>query len=98
MSKNIDAIYISGAMKGMPNYNHFFKAESKLLKEGWAVFNPAMLPETGHIANIQYMDICLAMLRPCSDIYMLKNWKLSAGATLEHAFAKYYDIKIHYQE
>lgn len=93
----MNKIYIAGPMKGMPNFDHFHKAEVELKKAGWVCFNPASLPHSESMTPQQYMDIDLAMLRHCGAIYMLNGWKESVGATLEYHFALNYKIKIYNQ-
>lgn len=91
-------IYIAGPMKGMPNYDHFHMAEEKLKTDGFDVFSPARLPQSGTMTPSQYMDIDLAILRHCDMIYMLEGWIDSKGATLEYYFAVNYGIEIIFQE
>ena len=43
------------------------------------------------------MKICIKELKTCSHIYMLKDWKDSKGAQIEHQFALDNNIKIVYQ-
>lgn len=79
------------------NIPEFKKVEKELKEKGHVVFNPACLPESPEITKEQYMDIDLAIVRSCDAIYMLKGWKLSKGAFLEHAYAEYLGIEIIYQ-
>lgn len=80
--------YIAGPISGIPNGNKeaFFKAESILKLSGSPVLNPASLPDG--LPEGTYMDICLAMIRGSSAIYMLPGWSGSKGATTEYHYAK----------
>lgn len=49
------------------------------------------------ISHKEAMEICLKELKTCSHIYMLKDWKESEGAKIEHQFALDNGIKIIYQ-
>lgn len=93
-------IYISGQITGTNDYlKRFNNAESKLIDLGYDVINPAlvnsMLPKT--TTYQQYMKMSLCMLEMCDTIYMLKGWKDSKGARLEHEYAKTNDYKIIYE-
>lgn len=45
-----------------------------------------------------YMKACLRALTHCTHIYMLKNWKESRGAKVEHQMAVDLGIEIIYQK
>jgi nucleoside 2-deoxyribosyltransferase len=92
-------IYIAGPMTGIKKHNipAFKKAERKFKNKGYVVLNPACLPESSEITKEQYIDIDLAMVRSSDVIYMLRGWKDSKGAFLEHAYALYLCLKIIYQ-
>ena len=49
------------------------------------------------ISHKEAMKICLEALKDCTHIYMLKDWKESKGAIIEHQFALDNGIKIIYQ-
>lgn len=49
------------------------------------------------VSHKEAMEICLEALKDCSHIYMLKDWKESKGAMMEHQFAMDNGIKIIYQ-
>lgn len=85
MSKSI---YIAGPMAGHPDYwETFALAERALIKKGWIVLNPAVLPQG--LKPEAYMPICLAMLNAADAICMLEGWLTSTGARTEKAFAGY---------
>lgn len=82
-------VYIAGAMSGIENFNReaFFEMQEYLEgKAGFAVLNPATLPDG--LEQSQYMDICLAMVRSSHCLVMLKGWRNSAGATAEYYLAE----------
>lgn len=90
-------IFISGKITGNPNYRiKFNQAASLLNSRGYIVLNPALLPFG--MTNEEYMKIGFSMLECCDCIYMLKDWKDSVGAKLEHQYAKYCDKNIIYEE
>ena len=93
-------IYIAGPMAGIKNRNTeaFQEAGKKYTSMGYIVLNPDDLPNADQIKPAEYMDIDLAMIRACDEIYMLKGWEKSKGAFLEHAYAVYLELKITYQE
>lgn len=91
-------IYIAGPMTGIEGCNRpaFVDAAFQLTSEGYCVLNPAMLPNG--LTQPQYMDICLAMLRCASAIYLLKGWEKSAGARVEKALAEKLGMIAIYQD
>lgn len=82
------AIYISGPMTGLPNFNRpaFFKAEKLLKAAGFVVLNPAVNPDG--LSYAEYIRIDMAMLDACSFIYMLTGHENSKGARIELAYAQ----------
>lgn len=87
-------VYIAGPMTGIKDYNkpHFNFVERELKKLGFTVLNPASLPLG--LSQSQYMDICFAMIRSCTHIYMLENWEKSLGAKAEYAYAQKLELEI----
>lgn len=81
-------IFISGPMTGLPHFNRpaFHEAARLLDSQGHVVLNPATLPDG--LSEKEYMDICLSMLLCADAIYLLDEWKISAGARVEHALAE----------
>ena len=45
----------------------------------------------------EYIKMSLCMLSMCDTIYMLKGWKDSKGAKLEHEYAKAHNYNIIYE-
>tara|TARA_R110000765_G_scaffold85189_1_gene164388 strand:+ start:1836 stop:2132 length:297 start_codon:yes stop_codon:yes gene_type:complete len=95
---NTEAIYIAGPMTGLENFNRqaFCDAQSFLESLGFTTLNPAVLPSG--LTQGQYMDICFAMIRACSSIFMLDGYKESDGALAELAYAKKLGYEITYEE
>ncbi|WP_417536317.1 DUF4406 domain-containing protein [Methylophaga sp.] len=77
-------IYLAGPMTGLPDFNKpAFNAKAKELEhQGYIVLNPAVLPDG--MKWEEYMYICIPMLSVADEIYMLKGWENSKGATIEH--------------
>lgn len=94
--------YISGAITGTDDYmERFAEAEKKLLKEFFAVINPAkvnaQLPENDTTYR-EYMKMSLTMLEMCDYIYMMNGWQNSSGACLEYQYAKTLGKNIIFQD
>jgi len=87
-------VYIAGPMTGYNNHNRaeFFSIAADLQDLGYIVLNPATLPEG--LKQSEYMDICLAMIRAASAIYMLKGYESSKGALTELAYAEKLELEI----
>ena len=72
-------------------HNHF----------GFVPVNPTEFTLLGHdLAECRWslaMVVCLCKLVRCSYVYMLKDWKQSKGASVEHRWAKFLGKEIIYQ-
>ena len=89
MSKKI---YIAGAITNKPNYIEQFKAAEEQLKaKGYAVINPV---KNEGFTYREYINMGLCELMHCDAIYLLKDYELSAGAMLEHEYAKTVGLEI----
>lgn len=81
-----ETVYIAGAITDDPEYKtKFRKAQKKLQKAGFKVFNPATFPEG--LEYEAYIRISRAILREVDNIYMLKGWEDSVGAVIEFEYA-----------
>lgn len=99
-------VFISGKITGEPIDDCLYKfndASSYILRFGLCghlteTVNPLFLEGIYFgIPHEEAMEICLKELKTCSHIYMLKDWKESEGAMIEHQFALDNGIKIIYQ-
>lgn len=89
-------IYLAGRITGNPNYKEQFEKKQKELEvQGHIVINPVK-PEGFNYKD--YIDMGLCELKYCDAIYMLKGWKHSEGATLEHHYAEAVRMIIYYEE
>lgn len=97
----MEKIYISGRISGLPIDEvtaKFDEAEAKLKAQGYEVVNPL---KNGIPANASWevqiaMDVLLLM--GCKAIYLLPDWGLSKGATLEKNLAELTGKTIIYEE
>ena len=83
-------IYISGKITGTDDFRErFAAAESKLKLQGWRVINP--VKKCAHLSKDTpwegYMRRCLRLLSRVDAIYLLKGWRGSRGAVIEHRLA-----------
>ena len=91
-------IYISGKITDNSNYKADFEAAGLALKiAGFQPVNPAEehLPDGATWAD--YMRHGIKLLCDCDAIYMLRGWRESAGAKIEHKLARYLGIEIIYE-
>jgi len=97
-------IYISGKITDTTparirqNMRKFHAKEQELLGQGWEVLNPARFEVKGATWEF-YVDRCIEWItknRP--TMYMLKDWKESRGARLEHERALALGLTIIYEE
>lgn len=88
-------IYISGKITGDPDYKQKFKGAEVFLKNfGFEVKNPADIETTGK-PWIWYIKQDIVALMDCDAIFLLKDWKRSKGAKLEHYIAKKMGMRIY---
>jgi hypothetical protein len=95
-------IYISGAISGLDYktaYAKFQNAETALILRGWIdIANPMKCKIfKRHDEWAWQMGACLMMLLRCDAIYMLRDWRQSKGARIEHAVAVELEIERIYQ-
>lgn len=82
-------VYIAGKIDGVEDYEEKFNAaETELKEKGYICMNPAKAQLNLGFTHDEYMHICYAMIDACGSVYMLKNWKESRGAVMEHEYAK----------
>jgi hypothetical protein len=77
-------------MSGLPglNYPAFHNATTYLRELGYQVENPAENPAPACGSWAGYMRMAIAQLVQCDEIHMLRGWKESKGAKLEHEIAQ----------
>lgn len=98
-------IYISGKITGTDDYEaKFAEAEKKLEEQGYLVINPVehgkwlqdiFSPKVPTWRDYMKADLQALMTTDC--IYMLKDYKESKGARLEHFLAKILKYEIIYE-
>ena len=97
-------VFISGKITGEPPVycaaKFIFKRDELLKPE--TDFSVAINPLeiTGihfGISHEDAMNLCLDELKTCTHIYMLKDWKDSKGAMMEHQFAIDNGIEVIYE-
>lgn len=94
-------IYIAGPITGIDDhYERFKAAEMRLTASGYKTINPSKLAAVmpSDASHREYMKVCIALLGLCDEIYMLKGWENSKGATEEHEYAINNNIKILFQK
>jgi hypothetical protein len=100
-----NSVYIAGKITGLDNYKENFElGERDLIERGFKPMTSVRL--NAGFEHEEYMHICYAMVDVCDNIYMLRDWKDSKGAILEHKYAIknqkniiYEDgIKVYYDE
>jgi hypothetical protein len=95
-------IYISGKISGLEEsvYTKNFKdAEVFLLTQNPQneIVNPLNIKPNGELTWENYMKADLKEMLDCDCLFMLKNWRNSRGAIVEHNLAKDLNIEIIYQ-
>lgn len=97
-------IYISGPISGTADYKERFRQAKTEIAEmvktsmfDWTIINPVEFCEQIDGTWADYMDVCLAALRLCDAIYILRGWEKSKGATIEKLYAEEAGFKIFYQ-
>jgi len=90
-------VYISGRVTGLPYeeaWMNFQMVEDLLIEDGYDVVNPlrnGLDPDDPWEAHMKE-DIRLLM--GCDAIYMMDNWRSSAGANIEIGMAIMFGIRI----
>lgn len=91
--------YVSGRITGldMRDVSTAFEYACGFLRsEGLRPLTPLDIVPKG-LTWKEYMQIDLRALRLCDSIYMMKGWRNSRGARIEHWFAKRIGMKVYYQ-
>lgn len=93
-------VYISGRITGNPRYKEQFSEAALCLSECdevAGIVNPAVLDLDEGATWSDYMKIDIVLLTECDMIFMLKGWRRSRGARLEHKIAKALGLKVVYE-
>ena len=93
-------IYISGQISGLtrPEYvANFLEAARLLNAQGYDVVNPLFNGVDATQPWQVHMKADIRLLIECDAIFMLSNWELSNGATLEREIAKGLGLRIEYE-
>jgi hypothetical protein len=98
-----ERVYIAGKITGNNDYAILFEeAENHLKSKGYKLIsNPVKVCShlQPHIHTWeQYMITCIEELFKCKIIFMLKNWRESKGASIEHDIAKRMGLAVIYQD
>lgn len=108
MANGKKLIYISGKITGDDNYRaKFAMARDRLTRDGYNVLNPVEAGDTLDMVHkyaglepptwSEYMRKCLVTISGADAVYMLRDWKQSRGARLEHNIASELGITIVYE-
>lgn len=90
--------YISGKIKGDPDFREKFDRAEKLLRGmHHDVFNPAAEQPEGFTRK-DFLDRDLRKLMKCDAILLLSDWADSEGAKLEEHYAEVVGMPIFEQE
>jgi len=92
----VSKIYIAGKVSGIPYEQalaNFNKAEEFLYSRGDNPVNPTKHCDVSWSWR-KCMQTVIPLLCECDGIYMLKGWKASHGAKLEHFIALKLGIRI----
>lgn len=94
-------VYIAGKITGDPLHEvtaKFGEAEQRFKSLGFNVVNPLAFSVGKEITWAEAMKKCIAALVLCDSVHMLKDWKESKGAKIEHDLAMALNIPIIYQK
>jgi hypothetical protein len=97
----LHTVYISGKISGTTDYHEKFENAETLLKTiGYLhVINPVKLDHGNNTEWHQFMitDIAAILTTQCKTMYMLKDWRESRGARIEHAIAIETGMRVLYE-
>lgn len=92
-------VYIAGPISNLPENEAraaFQAAENKLSELGYITVNPMKLPHEHDKSWEAYMREDLREMLTCDEVWMLRGWKLSRGASMEHAVSMLVKIPVFY--
>lgn len=94
-----DAVYLSGPMRGLPNFNYdlFNSTASAMREAGLVVLNPAENFDGDTSREFgEYMRADIKMLLKAGSIFLLPGWQDSEGARIEYQIAKSLGLDVIY--
>lgn len=94
-------IYISGGITGRTpaEYTaHFESTAQRLIAQGYDVINPLNNGLSPGASWESHMRADIRLLTLCDEIFMLKGWESSEGASAEHRLACSFRMPIAYEE
>lgn len=94
-------VYISGAITEKTDYmERFAAAEEEINSCGDVAVNPAKINASMPVGTTHsmYMEVSYALMRTCDCMYVLKDWRNSAGVNLEIEYARKLGMTIFYEE
>lgn len=91
------AIYISGGITGVPNFEEAFaKEEARLVDEGWIVINPChAFAGQDDVSYDRFMRLHIASILQVDAVVMLDGWEQSRGARFEKLMADMIGIPVY---
>lgn len=95
-----EKIYISGQISGLTTEEYtslFNDAAQQLRAQGYDVINPLNNGVSPSEEWREQMKADIRLLLECDAIFMLSNWELSTGATLERDIAKSLGLRVEYE-
>lgn len=104
--KRREVVYISGKVTGEAMEEvrkKFADAQRQLELKDYSVINPLAVVAK-HVSdpfNVSWnvaMRLCISAMMQADALYMLKNWRFSKGAVIEHELAERLGIRIMYED
>jgi hypothetical protein len=89
-------VYIAGKISGLDFdevKKKFNEAENLLKDKGYDTFNPINLSDN-FTTWTEGMKECIKQLLECDAIYLMNDWRLSRGATLEKIISNFLGIEV----
>lgn len=93
-------IYIAGQITGLTlsaAKHNFDTAKYEVAIAGFSPLSPMDLPHDHDKTWKSYMFEDLAAMKSCAAVYMLRNWRESRGARIEHFIACRLGLQVFYQ-
>ena len=94
-------ILIVGKLTDLPEgekNSYFHDAIHLLWKFSWDPVNPLELLKDESLPFGKIIERIENLMHQCEAIFMMKNWRDCAGATVLHSLAKHYNKPVYYEE